>query len=299
MSSRKGLDGHETWSRQWHHNQLRNAISRIDNEGFAGIEVDESNADLATISSVDGSGRIDDRYPMFSRKSTAGNHEGNEAVGQSDRKPCSHRGPRPGLQRDGIGRCEVGPRVAGMSNRRRIFSGKENLNVVSHAFEVSKDAERAKSWSDRGVLYRETLWPHPFLYLAFCLEVPIILLLVAPFSLPLGISLSCAIFIIIAVAITVTSPRIEVANGILRVGKASIGLEYVGAASAFAGAHAVAERGTNLDARAWTRFRAWIGPVVRLEIIDEADPTPYWLFSTRRPQELVAVLRAARVKKGS
>jgi hypothetical protein len=181
-----------------------------------------------------------------------------------------------------------------MRNSWCIFSSKENLNNVIHVNEASKTAVLAKSWSDRGVTYREILWPNPFIYAAFFLELPIVTLLLAPFSIPAGITVASVIFIVITVAITFTSPRIEIANGTLRVGKASIGLEYVGAASAFTGAHAIAERGPNLDARAWTRFRAWIGPVVRLEIIDDADPTPYWLFSTRRPQQLVAALRSSR-----
>jgi hypothetical protein len=134
------------------------------------------------------------------------------------------------------------------------------------------------------------------IYLAFLLEIPIIMLLIAPFSLPLGILLSSVIFIAITIAVTVTSPRIQIADGKLRVGKTSIGLEYLGAASAFTGTHAIAERGPKLDARAWTRFRAWIGPVVRVEINDDADPTPYWLFSTRRPEQLVAALRTARAE---
>jgi hypothetical protein len=227
-------------------------------------------------------------------ESTAGNNKGNETVGQSKGQPCSHRRTRPGLKRDELGGGEIGSRVSGMGNFRRIISGKKNLNNISHVNEASKDAELAKTWSDRGVTYRETLWPSPLLYVAFCLELPIVVLLVAPFSLPLGIVIASVVFIIIILAITFTSPRIDITDGTLRVGKASIGLEYVGAASAFTGAHAVAERGPNLDARAWTRFRPGIGPVVRLEIVDDADPTPYWLFSSRRPQELVAVLRASR-----
>ena len=183
-----------------------------------------------------------------------------------------------------------------MRNRGGIFSGKQNLDNVSHAPEASKDAAQAKSWSDRWVTYRETLWPNPWIYLTFFLEAPMVILLLAPFSLPLGILLASVIFIVIAVTMTITSPRIEITDGRLRVGKASIGLEYVGAASAFTGNHAVAERGPSLDARAWTRFRAWISPVVRVEIADDADPTPYWLFSTRRPQELVAALRASRAE---
>ena len=233
---------------------------------------------------------------MLRGQPTAGNDKRNVAVRQSYGQPRSHRCPSSGLQGDGFCGGEVGARVTGMSNRRCIFSAKENLNYVSHAIEASKDAEQAKSWSYSEVTYREILWPNPMIYLAFLLEIPIIMLLIAPFSLPLGILLSSVIFIAITIAVTVTSPRIQIADGKLRVGEASIGLEYLGAASAFTGTHAIAERGPQLDARAWTRFRAWIGPVVRVEINDDADPTPYWLFSTRRPEQLVAALRTARAE---
>jgi hypothetical protein len=33
-----------------------------------------------------------------------------------------------------------------------------------------------------------------------------------------------------------------------------------------------------------------------VDITDPSDPTPYWLFSTRKPEELVAALRAGRTK---
>ena len=53
MRSGEGLHGHEMWSDERHDNQLRNAVTRIDNESFTGIEVDEGDANLATIRSVD------------------------------------------------------------------------------------------------------------------------------------------------------------------------------------------------------------------------------------------------------
>jgi hypothetical protein len=37
-------------------------------------------------------------------------------------------------------------------------------------------------------------------------------------------------------------------------------------------------------------FRGWITPVVRIEITDPADRTPYWLTSTRHPEDLVRAL---------
>ena len=51
------------------------------------------------------------------------------------------------------------------------------------------------------------------------------MLMVAPFSLPAGILIASVIFIIIVVAMIVSSPRFEIADGRLRVGKASIVLE--------------------------------------------------------------------------
>jgi hypothetical protein len=38
-------------------------------------------------------------------------------------------------------------------------------------------------------------------------------------------------------------------------------------------------------------FTGWVDAVVRLEIIDPMDPTPYWLISTRNPEMFLAALR--------
>jgi hypothetical protein len=40
--------------------------------------------------------------------------------------------------------------------------------------------------------------------------------------------------------------------------------------------------------------RPWIGPAVQVLLDDPADPTPYWLISTRQPVELATALLAAR-----
>jgi hypothetical protein len=40
--------------------------------------------------------------------------------------------------------------------------------------------------------------------------------------------------------------------------------------------------------------RSWIGPVVRIETRDPARPVPYWVVSTRHPEQLVAALGATR-----
>jgi hypothetical protein len=74
------------------------------------------------------------------------------------------------------------------------------------------------------------------------------------------------------------------------VGRATIERRFVGAVQTFRKEEATAERGTRLNGLAYLCIRGWIDPVVRIDITDPSDPTPYWLTSTRRPDELTAAL---------
>ena len=44
--------------------------------------------------------------------------------------------------------------------------------------------------------------------------------------------------------------------------------------------------------------RPWIGPAVQVLLDDPADPTPFWVISTRKPVELATALLAARDARG-
>ena len=37
-------------------------------------------------------------------------------------------------------------------------------------------------------------------------------------------------------------------------------------------------------------FRGWISSVVRIDITDPADPTPYWVASSRNPERIAEIL---------
>ncbi|WP_309710242.1 DUF3093 domain-containing protein [Pseudolysinimonas sp.] len=128
------------------------------------------------------------------------------------------------------------------------------------------------------------------MFLATALVIPASLLVFLPISSAAGIAVAIVLYGAIVIALLATTPVIEVTDGMLRVGRARIERSFVGAVTAHTGSDAVAERGTRLDARAWLVLRGWISGVVRIEITDEADPTPYWLVSTRRPEELAAAL---------
>jgi hypothetical protein len=72
---------------------------------------------------------------------------------------------------------------------------------------------------------------------------------------------------------------------------AHIPLEFVSGAVSLDAATLRRVVGREGDPRAFISIRPWIGPGVQVWIDDPDDPTPYWVVSTRRPRELVALLR--------
>jgi hypothetical protein len=84
--------------------------------------------------------------------------------------------------------------------------------------------------------------------------------------------------------------RISVADGVLRAGRARISLEHVGEVQALRAEDAHRLAGRDADARAYLLLRPYLRRAVRVAIDDPADPTPYWLLSTRRPDRLAAAL---------
>ncbi|WBU38500.1 DUF3093 domain-containing protein [Homoserinibacter sp. YIM 151385] len=147
--------------------------------------------------------------------------------------------------------------------------------------------------------FRERLRPAVWVFLATALVIPASLLVFLVIQPLVGVVVAIGLYTAIVVLLIAGTPRIEVADGVLRAGRASIPLELVSDATAFEGREAVLERGQRLDARAWLLIRGWIGPVVRIGIDDPGDPTPYWLVSTRRPEELVAAIEAATAEATS
>jgi hypothetical protein len=142
------------------------------------------------------------------------------------------------------------------------------------------------------VLYNEKLWPNVWIWLVSAGLSGAGILVFAPISLAAGLTAAVVLFVIIAVLLVLSTPAITVTGSTLRVGRATIERRFVGSASAFRGAEATAERGTRLNGLAFLCIRGWIDPVVRMEITDPSDRTPYWLTSTRHPDQLIAALNS-------
>jgi len=84
--------------------------------------------------------------------------------------------------------------------------------------------------------------------------------------------------------------RVRVTDRELRVGEAVLPLVHVGRAEAVAPAAKQTALGPELDPDALFVHRPWVGPVVRVEDTRPDSPTPYWVFSTRDPDALLAAL---------
>ncbi|QTX04569.1 DUF3093 domain-containing protein [Agromyces archimandritae] len=143
-------------------------------------------------------------------------------------------------------------------------------------------------------VYREKLWPAPWIFIAALLLIPASILVFAPIDLTVGFVVAGVLYAAVVIALLLSTPAVEVGDGMLRAGRAGIELEHLGEAVPFDGAAARTEKGTALDVRAYLLLRGWIHPVVRIPVEDPADPAPYWLVSTRRPKELAAAINGSR-----
>jgi Protein of unknown function (DUF3093) len=143
-------------------------------------------------------------------------------------------------------------------------------------------------------IYRETLWPAPWLFLGTALVIPASLLVFLPISIPAGIVTAIVLYSGCVGLLIFGSPRVEVSAATFSAGRARLPISIVGAVEGFSGAEAQLERGTRLDARAWLMIRGWVSPVVKISLDDEHDPTPYWIVSTRHPEALVAAINTAK-----
>ncbi len=148
----------------------------------------------------------------------------------------------------------------------------------------------AESSVGSDVIYRERLSPGVGMWLIALGSGVASFFVGAPIAIPAGIIAGIVVAALVAIILVATSPIIEITPSVLRVGRAQIEREYVGEAEAFYGEDARVAAGPALDGRAFMCFRGWIEPKVRVQIIDPADPTPYWLASSRNPQKIADIL---------
>ncbi|WP_147917323.1 DUF3093 domain-containing protein [Ruania zhangjianzhongii] len=141
----------------------------------------------------------------------------------------------------------------------------------------------AESFSER-VSPSLTVW---LLVPAGAVLVGIMLLPIGPTPAVIG---GVVVALVIALLLWRVSPAILVRDGMVTVDRARLPIQLISAVDILDRPQTEQAMGPDLDARAHLRHRAWAKTSVRIVLNDPEDPTPYWLISTRRPEELAAAL---------
>jgi hypothetical protein len=84
-----------------------------------------------------------------------------------------------------------------------------------------------------------------------------------------------------------------IADGTFQAGRARIPVQLLADPRPLDRTRARAVAGVEADARAYLLLRPYVGEAVQVRVVDDADPTPYWLVATRHPGLLAQELSAA------
>lgn len=141
------------------------------------------------------------------------------------------------------------------------------------------------------VAFRERLWPSWWLWF-------VTFVLAGTLGIAVGVATSAAVGWIVALvgigvcwwALWRGSWLLVVDDDGLRVGPVRLPAENLGPATGLDAAAARRKRGVEADARAFTVLRPWVTTAAQVEVVDDIDPTPYWLVATRHPGELAAAV---------
>jgi Protein of unknown function (DUF3093) len=115
------------------------------------------------------------------------------------------------------------------------------------------------------------------------------MIVVLPEALAWSIT-AVALLVLAVVLLSYGSARLVVEDGWFRAGRARIEAAFVGPATPLDAEQTRRTAGRDADARAYLLLRPYVPRAVRVEISDPADPAPYWLVSSRRPDELSQAL---------
>lgn len=147
------------------------------------------------------------------------------------------------------------------------------------------------------VTYRERLhipWWWALIGALFIASIAVAV--VAYLPLPLGLTLSglAAVAVVLGL-IAYSRTLLTVDDTAFRAGRNVLEGRYIGGATPFDGHAARQAVGVDADHRAFLFTRPFVPAIVRVDVDDAADPHPYWLVSTRHPQELARAIEALRV----
>lgn len=141
------------------------------------------------------------------------------------------------------------------------------------------------------MIFREVLRP-PIWVLAFIyfLFLSLVIAIWAAFDNTVTLiafvaSTIAIIYIAFAMRSTITLDGDE-----LRIDRAHIDLKYLGAITLLDAPAMRLLRTRDADPAAYLAIRFWIPTGLKIAVVDPRDPTPYWLITSKRGEEIAALL---------
>jgi hypothetical protein len=87
--------------------------------------------------------------------------------------------------------------------------------------------------------------------------------------------------------------RIRLADGVLRAGKTDLPVTQITTITALDRTETKLRLGPQADPAAHTVVRGWVGTSLMLKL-SNPQPVPYWVVSTRHPEELATAIKQSR-----
>ncbi len=219
--------------------------------------------------------------------------QGDVALRQREGDPGRHQDPFTRCEDNVLGRDQVGSGVTGMG-----ITGQREVRIQAEDGDLE-----GRYWVGYAVGHGRTIPLTPVEY-DERLSVPLRwwvqgTMLVASLWLAMIVALpATAAWTLTAIAmaglalglLAYGAARVTVDQGFLRAGRARIAALHLGTPSALDAEATRRISGVEADARAYLLLRPYLKRAVRVQITDPADPAPYWLISTRHPDELARAL---------
>lgn len=102
----------------------------------------------------------------------------------------------------------------------------------------------------------------------------------------------------VAFLLSYGAARVVVDGDTFRAGRARVPVHLLGVPVPLDAQASRLLAGMDADARAYLLLRPYVKRSVQVPVTDPADPTPYWLVSTRHPDRLAAALVRAGAAQG-
>jgi hypothetical protein len=142
------------------------------------------------------------------------------------------------------------------------------------------------------VIFKEVLRP-PIWLLAFIY----FLLLSLDIAIWAAFDTSAAVAALMAATVTLIYAAISMRSSIsidereLRIDRAHIDLKYIGGVDVLNTSQMRVLRTRDADPAAYLAIKFWISTGVKITVLDPRDPTPYWLVTSKRGDEIAALLK--------